>query len=70
MKLCQKDGLMEQLGGRKTPAIGFAIGVERLLLLMLEINNNINEFVSSNDNVDVFIINENDDCKIKAMQYA
>ena len=30
----------------------------------------INEFVSSNDNVDVFIINENDDCKIKAMQYA
>lgn len=63
------DGLMEQLGGRKTPAIGFAIGVERLLLLILKINN-INEFVSSNDNVDVFIINENDDCKIKAMQYA
>lgn len=64
------DGLMEQLGGRKTPAIGFAIGVERLLLLMLEVNNNVNEFVSSNDNVDVFIINENDNCKIKAMQYA
>ena len=64
------DGLMEQLGGRKTPAIGFAIGVERLLLLMLEVNNDINKFVSYNDNVDVFIINENDDCKIKAMQYA
>ena len=64
------DGLMEQLGGRKTSAIDFAIGVERLLLLMLEVNNDINKFVSYNDNVDVFIINENDDCKIKAMQYA
>lgn len=28
------DGLVEQLGGNATPAVGFAIGVERLLLLM------------------------------------
>jgi histidyl-tRNA synthetase len=28
------DGLVEQLGGRPTPACGFAMGVERLLLLM------------------------------------
>ena len=28
------DGLVEQLGGRSTPAIGMAIGVERLLLLL------------------------------------
>lgn len=27
------DGLVEQLGGRPTPAVGFAMGVERLLLL-------------------------------------
>jgi histidyl-tRNA synthetase len=27
------DGLVEQMGGRPTPAIGFAAGVERLLLL-------------------------------------
>jgi histidyl-tRNA synthetase len=27
------DGLVEQLGGQKTPAVGFAIGLERLLLL-------------------------------------
>ncbi len=27
------DGLVEQLGGQRTPAIGFAIGLERLLLL-------------------------------------
>jgi histidyl-tRNA synthetase len=28
------DGLVEQLGGRPTPAIGFAAGLERLVLLM------------------------------------
>ena len=28
------DGLVEQLGGRATPAIGMAIGLERLLLLL------------------------------------
>ena len=28
------DGLVEQLGGRATPGVGFAMGVERLLLLM------------------------------------
>lgn len=30
------DGLMEQLGGRSTPAFGCAIGIERLLLLIEE----------------------------------
>jgi histidyl-tRNA synthetase len=28
------DGLVEQLGGAKAPGIGFAMGIERLLLLM------------------------------------
>ena len=28
------DGLVEQLGGRSTPAVGFAMGLERLLLLL------------------------------------
>ncbi len=28
------DGLVEQLGGRATPAIGFAMGLERLVLLL------------------------------------
>ncbi len=34
------DGLVEQLGGKATPAVGFAMGVERLVLLMetLELN--------------------------------
>ena len=30
------DGLFEQLGGKKTPGIGFAFGIERLLLLLEE----------------------------------
>lgn len=28
------DGLVEQLGGKPTPAVGFAMGLERLILLM------------------------------------
>lgn len=32
------DTLVEQLGGHKTPAIGFAMGVERLLLLIETVN--------------------------------
>ncbi len=30
------DGLVEQLGGRATPAIGFAMGLERLVSLLLD----------------------------------
>lgn len=32
------DGLVEQLGGRHTPAVGFAMGVERLVLLLEELD--------------------------------
>lgn len=34
------DGLVEQLGGKATPAVGFAMGLERLVLMMetLELN--------------------------------
>lgn len=30
------DGLVEQLGGKPTPAVGFAMGVERLVLLLAQ----------------------------------
>jgi histidyl-tRNA synthetase len=30
------DGLVEQLGGKATPAVGFAMGMERLVLLLAE----------------------------------
>ena len=32
------DGLVERLGGRKIPAIGFAIGLERMILAIDELN--------------------------------
>ena len=31
------DGLIEQLGGKPAPAVGFGLGVERLLLLLQEL---------------------------------
>jgi histidyl-tRNA synthetase len=31
------DGLFEQLGGKPAPAVGFGLGIERLLLLILEL---------------------------------
>jgi histidyl-tRNA synthetase len=31
------DGLVEQLGGKATPAAGFAMGMERLVLLLIEL---------------------------------
>lgn len=32
------DGLVEQLGGKSTPALGFAIGMERMILLLQQIH--------------------------------
>ena len=46
------DGLVEQLGGRSTPAIGFGMGIERLVLL-LDTLERIPEYVSKG--VDIYI---------------
>ncbi|MEI6896954.1 MAG: histidine--tRNA ligase [Psychromonas sp.] len=37
------DGLVEQLGGKPTPAVGFAMGLERIVLMLneLELNNDV-----------------------------
>ena len=32
------DGLVAQMGGKPTPGVGFAMGVERLVLLLEELN--------------------------------
>ncbi|MFL0804579.1 MAG: histidine--tRNA ligase [Agarilytica sp.] len=32
------DGLVEELGGKPTPAVGFGMGIERLILLLEELN--------------------------------
>ncbi|RKS85797.1 histidyl-tRNA synthetase [Orbus hercynius] len=46
------DGLVSQLGGQATPGVGFAIGFERLVLLIQTVNNTL-----KNDNtIDVYMI--------------
>ncbi|MEQ6884844.1 histidine--tRNA ligase [Salicola sp. Rm-C-2C1-2] len=47
------DGLVEQLGGRSTPAIGFAMGMERLILL-LETEKLVPDWV--NGNADIYVL--------------
>jgi histidyl-tRNA synthetase len=56
------DGLVEQLGGKTTPAIGFAIGLERLCLL-LEATNNVPEGLA---NCDVYFVVAGDSAVQKA----
>ncbi|MGP1955282.1 MAG: His/Gly/Thr/Pro-type tRNA ligase C-terminal domain-containing protein, partial [Arsenophonus sp. NC-QC1-MAG3] len=47
------DGLVEQLGGRATSAVGFAMGMERIVLLVRQINP---DFISEHNLVDVYLI--------------
>ena len=35
------DGLVEQLGGKATPGVGFAMGMERLVLLLIELGQQV-----------------------------
>tara|TARA_R100001143_G_C3352245_1_gene130227 strand:+ start:239 stop:1528 length:1290 start_codon:yes stop_codon:yes gene_type:complete len=46
------DGLVKQLGGADTPAVGFALGMERILLMLEELNKLPNKLEQQ---VDVFI---------------
>lgn len=61
------DGLVEQLGGRHTPAVGFAMGVERLVLLLEELNA---VPASARQLVDVYLIGVGDDNLAPAMAIA
>ena len=40
------DGLVEKMGGNPTPAIGFAIGLERLILLIKDQSNKLQEKIT------------------------
>jgi histidyl-tRNA synthetase len=52
------DGLVAQLGGKATPAVGFAMGIERLVLL-LEVLDGLNEQASQ---ADIYVAVMGDDC--------
>ncbi|SQK75909.1 Histidine--tRNA ligase [Tatumella ptyseos] len=60
------DGLVEQLGGRATPAVGFAMGLERLVLLVQAVNP---EF-EPNRKVDVYVISSGAGVQSEAMKLA
>ena len=61
------DGLVSQLGGKPTPAVGFAMGVERLVLLLEEL-----QLVpqSVRQRIDVYVIGMGDDNLANAMSVA
>jgi len=60
------DGLVEQLGGKATPGFGFALGIERLVLMLtsLEQVNNIR------GQVDAYVIILGDEAMLKANDLA
>ncbi len=58
------DGLIEQLGGQKVPALGFAMGIERLLIVMDKQNS---EFLTPRT-CDVYFATMGDNALEKAMQ--
>ena len=47
------DGLLEQIGGKPAPATGFAMGVERLLALLLD-----NGMALPRNEVDVYVVHQ------------
>ncbi|MBE5222556.1 histidine--tRNA ligase [Pectobacterium sp. A113-S21-F16] len=60
------DGMVEQLGGRPTPAVGFAMGLERLVLLVQSVNPDF----SAPPTVDVYLVSSGVGTQVAAMQLA
>lgn len=61
------DGLVEQLGGKATPAVGFAMGVERLCLLVDELGAFPDKLTGAPD---VYFVVAGDHAEITAMSFA
>ena len=59
------DGLIEELGGKPAPSIGFAMGIERLLLLVHELGS-----LNVHNAPDVFIMQQGEGSTLTAMRYA
>ena len=60
------DGLVEQLGGKATPAFGFALGIERLVLMLTELD----KVTNVRPQVDAYVVILGDDAQIKANELA
>ena len=61
------DGLVEQLGGKSTPAVGFAMGIERLVLLM-ETCGVIPETVTND--ADIYLMTPTDNAQARGFEVA
>jgi histidyl-tRNA synthetase len=60
------DGLVEQLGGKSTPAFGFALGIERLVLMLTELD----KVTNVRPQVDAYVVILGDDAQIEANKLA
>ncbi|NBI12891.1 histidine--tRNA ligase [[Haemophilus] felis] len=60
------DGLVEQLGGHPTTGVGFAMGLERLVLLVQEVNAHINLPKA----VDVYMVYQGEGATLAAFKLA
>jgi len=60
------DGLVEQLGGKETPGVGFAMGLERLVALLTDLDDNS----AKSDNIDVYMARLGEKAEIKALLLA
>lgn len=58
------DGLVEQLGGKATPAVGFAMGMERLVLLLTTLS----EDALDTSSADVYVTAMGDDAQAYALE--
>ncbi|MGR5340666.1 histidine--tRNA ligase [Vibrio astriarenae] len=59
------DGLVEQLGGKPTPAVGFAMGLERLVLMMETL-----ELTDVRRSVDVYMVTAGEGTMMAGMKLA
>ncbi|HFG1932074.1 TPA: histidine--tRNA ligase [Vibrio cholerae] len=59
------DGLVEQLGGKPTPAVGFAMGLERLVLMMETLGN-----TDARRSVDVYMVTAGEGTMMAGMKLA
>lgn len=59
------DGLVEQLGGKPAPAVGFAMGLERLVLMLEQLDS-----IDIPKDVDVYVAAMGDDAELPAMAVA
>ena len=59
------DGLVEKMGGKPTDAVGLAIGLERLILLLEEQN-----IKADNQPLSIYMITSGDTVQLKSMQIA